>query len=166
MTIQVRAGKAEEASKLRDLFIQVAKTEGGLARTESEISSEYMQFCVDQSLKHGAWWVAEDESGLLMGSVHAYRPFPQVFNHVLSELTIAVHPEAQGKKVGKELMNKLLAELPEGITRVELIVRESNKKAILFYDSLGFNIEGRLEDRIHSVGGGFEADIPMAWLKK
>ena len=34
------------------------------------------------------------------------------------------------------------------IQRVELIARESNQRAIQFYESLGFRIEGRLENRI------------------
>jgi len=51
------------------------------------------------------------------------------------------------------------------ILRVELIARESNKKAIEFYEKLGFVIEGRFARRIASVGGGFEDDIPMAWSR-
>ena len=51
------------------------------------------------------------------------------------------------------------------ILRVELIVRESNKHAVKFYESLGFKREGKLENRIRSVEGGFEADIFMAWRR-
>jgi len=49
------------------------------------------------------------------------------------------------------------------ILRIELIARESNKKAIAFYQKLGFQIEGRLLNRIKTESG-FEADIPMAWM--
>lgn len=52
------------------------------------------------------------------------------------------------------------------ILRVELIARESNKKAIAFYERIGFIIEGRLENRIKNTNGTFEADIPMAWMNK
>jgi len=51
------------------------------------------------------------------------------------------------------------------IIRVELIARESNQKAIRMYEAVGFKKEGRLEKRIRSVGSGFEADIPMAWIR-
>jgi ribosomal protein S18 acetylase RimI-like enzyme len=44
------------------------------------------------------------------------------------------------------------------------IARESNQKALAFYQSLGFVREGRLEGRIRGAGGP-EADIPMAWLR-
>jgi ribosomal protein S18 acetylase RimI-like enzyme len=44
-----------------------------------------------------------------------------------------------------------------------LIARESNQKAIDLYQSMGFLIEGRLEMRIKSLDGHYEADIPMGW---
>ena len=39
-------------------------------------------------------------------------------------------------------------------------------KAIQFYTTLGFNIEGKFEHRIYSEHNGYEADIPMAWFNK
>jgi ribosomal protein S18 acetylase RimI-like enzyme len=50
------------------------------------------------------------------------------------------------------------------ILRIELISRESNLKAIAFYESLGFHREGKLEKRISYSKNDFEADIPMAWF--
>lgn len=75
-------------------------------------------------------------------------------------------PEAQGSGVGRRLFEEFLAEVrtnrPE-VLRVELIARESNARAIAFYESLGFRREGRMEGRIRNLDGSFEADIPMAW---
>ncbi|MBP6822188.1 MAG: GNAT family N-acetyltransferase, partial [Acidobacteria bacterium] len=108
------------------------------------------------------------ESGQIVGEIHAYALGPKVFAHVLGELTIAVHPEHQGQKLGKALFTELLRQVSESrpdILRVELIARESNQKAIEFYQKLGFKIEGRFVDRIQSVGDGVEADIPMAWRR-
>lgn len=61
-------------------------------------------------------------------------------------------------------MQQVVDERPD-ILRVELIARESNRKAIEFYEKLGFVIEGRFAGRIRSVGGGLEDDIPMAWTR-
>ena len=63
------------------------------------------------------------------------------------------------------MLTRVENERPD-ILRVELVVRESNKKAILFYMQLGFKIEGRFENRIDVRNGTFEADIPMAWMNK
>lgn len=51
------------------------------------------------------------------------------------------------------------------IDRVELIARESNTKAIAFYHSLGFEIEGAMRGRIQNIDGSVENDIPMAWIR-
>ncbi|MDM7917826.1 MAG: GNAT family N-acetyltransferase [Methanosarcina sp.] len=76
--------------------------------------------------------------------------------------------EGKTKGIGKLLFRTLLEETesrnPE-IIRVELIARESNKKAIEFYKKLGFNIEGRLENRICDKNGKLEADIPMDCIR-
>jgi putative acetyltransferase len=86
----------------------------------------------------------------------------------LGELTLVVRPGYQGEGIGTQIFTALLnivkEELPE-IFRVELIVRESNTKAIALYQSLGFVIEGKLTGRIKNENGRLEADIPMAWLK-
>jgi ribosomal protein S18 acetylase RimI-like enzyme len=47
--------------------------------------------------------------------------------------------------------------------RVELITRESNKKAIKFYESIGFVIEGRFGKRIKNADGEVLKPISQ-WL--
>lgn len=149
------------------LYRHVTQNIGGLARVESEITPEYIAHNLEQATRNGMSLVALS-GHQIVGEIHAYRLVPQVFAHVFSELTIAVHPDFQGKGIGKQLFTEFLTEVemnhPE-ILRVELIARESNQKAIQFYQKLGFQIEGRLERRIANKNG-FEADIPMAWLKK
>jgi putative acetyltransferase len=86
---------------------------------------------------------------------------------VLSELTIAVDPDYQGKGLGKMIFTHLLDYITNNrsdVMRVELISSESNVKAISFYQSLGFTPEGKFERRIRNNKNEFEADIPMAWF--
>ena len=157
----------KDVEPIKDLYLAVAAIEGGLARTADEISLEYVEHFVIKSANTGIIVVSRDPiSGQIIGEIHAYALGPKVFSHVLSELTIAVHPVHQGRGIGKELftefMRRVVIERPD-ILRVELIARASNRKAIEFYERLGFLIEGRFAGRILSVGGGFEDDIPMAW---
>ena len=49
------------------------------------------------------------------------------------------------------------------VGKVELVTREGHTRAINLYRSLGFVIEGRMEMRIKTPSGGYEADIPMGW---
>ena len=166
----IEAGIDADHTDLLILYRAVAATEGGLARTQAEITDEYVAYFLRHAQLSGYCLLARAEKGSPpIGEIHTYALGPRVFAHVLGELTIAVHPAYQGRGVGKalfiELLHRVETERPD-ILRVELIARESNRKAIAFYQKLGFQIEGRLERRIHSTdGNGFEADIPMAWLR-
>jgi ribosomal protein S18 acetylase RimI-like enzyme len=162
------AGDDDVEAILR-LYLAVASIEGGLARSADEISSDYVKNFVKKSAESGIIVIAlESGSSKVIGEIHAYALGPKVFAHVLGELTIAVHPDRQGLGIGKaiftEFMSRVKDELPN-ILRVELIARESNRKAIEFYEKIGFIVEGRFASRIASVDGGFEDDIPMAWTR-
>lgn len=163
----VRPAKLEDAASIRSLYRSVAKIAGGLARLEDEITDDYIEHNLHNGVTRGVCIVAES-AGKIVGEIHCYPPTPRVFSHVLSDLTIAVAPDFQGHGVGRaiftHLLNTVTQNRPE-ILRVELIARESNQKAIAFYQSLGFVIEGAMKGRIHRPDGEFEADIPMAWTR-
>lgn len=168
--IAINGATLDDHASILELYRTVAAVEGGLARATDEVTEGYVAGFLERSVSTGIIVVARDaSSGKVIGEIHGYRLEPRVFAHVLSELTIAVHPDFQGSGIGRriftEFMRRVIVERPD-IERVELIARESNSKAIRFYESLGFAIEGRFERRIRSVGGGFEADIPMAWLRR
>lgn len=164
-----RRATVKDHKAIYTLYKTVAKTIGGIAREEDEITEAYINNNLQKSLYSGICLVIENPNNpnALIAEIHCYKPEPKAFNHILSELTIVVHPEFQGKGLGKLLFNYLLNEIKESrkdILRVELIARESNQKAIDLYTNLGFKIEGRLEQRINNKNKGFEADIPMAWI--
>lgn len=166
---KIEPGAAEDAAAIYELYRAVAAFEGGLARTAEEITPEYVEYFLHNSLQSGVVVIARNcDDGKIVGEIHGYALGPKVFAHVLGELTIAVHPEWQGAGVGKALFTSFMSLVRENrpdVLRVELIARESNRKAIEFYQKIGFEIEGKLRNRIRSVGGGFEADVPMAWLR-
>jgi ribosomal protein S18 acetylase RimI-like enzyme len=166
----LRNATIEDIPHIYSLYQAVASNVGGLAREEDEITVEYVTSNVKKSLKTGIILVAQHpEEKIIIGEVHSYALEPRVFSHVLSELTIAVHPQFQGLGIGRILFQKLLQEVSTNrpdFLRVELIARESNTKAIQFYQQLGFQIEGKLTRRINSKNGSYEADIPMAWFNK
>lgn len=164
----ITGGNLDDKTAIVNLYREVAAIEGGLARTADEISEEYVENFVSKAVKNGIIVVARKDEKII-GEIHSYSPGLKVFAHVLGELTIAVHPDFQGFGVGKALFTEFMRQVKENrpdILRVELIARESNGKAIKFYEKLGFEIEGRMVNRIKSVGGGFESDIPMAWHRQ
>lgn len=160
----------KDVGKILDLYKMVAAEHGGLARTEDEIDAAYVRHFVSKSVTTGIIVIAiDDGSGSVIGEIHGYALGPKSFSHVLGELTIAVRPDFQGRGLGKalftEFMRRVKTTRPD-ILRVELIARESNLRAIRFYEQLGFLVEGKMAGRIASVGGGFESDIPMAWHRE
>ena len=166
--MRYRTAALQDLGPLIRLYKEVALTEGGIARLEHEITENYVRNFLEKSLETGLIIVGEhpDETGELIAAIHAYKPGAQVFNHVLSGLTLVVHPYFQGKKIGRTILTIFLEEVARNcpdVGRVELIARESNAKAITLYQSMGFLIEGRLEMRIKSKDGHYEADIPMGW---
>jgi ribosomal protein S18 acetylase RimI-like enzyme len=161
----VSVGTIADIDAITQLYREVASIKGGLARTADEISRDYVENFVTKAVENGIIVVAR-AGEKTVGEIHVYALGPKVFAHVLGELTIAVHPDFQGAGVGRAIFSELMREVREnrpGILRVELIARESNAKAIEFYKKLGFQVEGTMKNRIRSVGGGFESDIPMAW---
>ena len=165
-----RFAVAADENNILNLYKTVAQNVGGIARQADEITPQYVANNLHKSLANGVCVVVENPANAaeLVAEIHCYKLEPRVFAHVLSELTIVVHPNFQGKGLGKLIFTTLLEHVKHNkpdILRVELIARESNTKAIAFYQSLGFRIEGRLEKRISSHTGTLEADIPMAWLR-
>ena len=166
--MRYRTARVEDLDRLMKLYKAVARTEGGIARHESEITQEYIRGFLDKSLTQGLIIVGEDpnDENELVAEIHAYKAGIQVFDHVLGDLTLVVHPDFQGRKIGRTILTIFLEEIGRNhpdIGKVELIARESNEKAIALYQSLGFLIEGRLEMRIRTTDRHYEADIPMGW---
>lgn len=128
----------------------------------------YVDHFTEAALGRGIWLVAEDEKGLA-ASIHASRPLPKDFQHVLGELTLVVHPRAQGHGLGKQLFTAFMTHVKEaepGITRVELITRDSNIRARKIYEGLGFQVEGRLQGRVRHPDGRLEDDLFYAWRRE
>lgn len=165
----IRPGRTEDAPAIRDLYLTVARRSGGLARHDDEITAAYVEGFVARSEADGVLLVAE-APGLagLAGELHAYRNGLRRFDHVLSGLTVAVHPDVQGQGLGRRLFEALLAEVqahrPE-ILRIELITQQSNVRGQRLYESMGFRRQGVFERGIRAADGSLEDDIPMAWLR-
>ncbi len=166
-SVVVRATLAGDTESIFTLYRKVANKPGGLARLAREVDEAYVAGFTDAALDRGLSFVAE-AGGRLVGEIHAYSPGLYCFAHVLSDLTIAVDPDVQGAGVGRRLFERFMQAVTDGlpdVQRVELIARESNVRAIQFYESLGFAREGEFRGRIRNLDGTLESDIPMAWIR-
>jgi ribosomal protein S18 acetylase RimI-like enzyme len=166
--MHLREATPDDAQAIFHLYKSVSAVKGGIARLSEEITMDYVSDFVRKSVDNGLIIVCEDTDApeKVIGEIHGYKNDLAVFRHVLGNLTMVVDPAHQGKKIGRTLLTIYLSEIaghhPE-IGKVELICRESNAKAIQLYQAVGFRIEGRMEMRIRTTAGTYEADIPMGW---
>lgn len=168
-SLEFRELRRADAYALLNLYQAIAAHPGGFSRDADEISPEYIEKTLDCVEASGVGIVISQEGQVgLIGSIVASKIGPKMFDHVLSDLVIGVHPDFQSKGIGRRLFLEFLDHVQQkrpDILRVELIARESNLRAISFYESIGFRREGVLEQRIRTAEG-FEADVPMGWLKR
>jgi ribosomal protein S18 acetylase RimI-like enzyme len=151
----------DDIEALHGLYLAAASAPIGLARRPHEISPAYVAGFTTQTLERGVGLVAL-KKGQIVGSIHALTPSIAQFAHIMTDLTLAVHPDAQGKGLGRALFEAFLSEVRQSkpdIRRVELMCRESNHRALRLYESLGFVIEGRFAERVYDPDTGFEDDL-------
>lgn len=166
--MKIRKAEISDLEQILALHKETAKTPNGIARKPHEINEENVRDFLEKSLKSGLIFVAEDTANphRLIAEIHCYKHEAECFKHTLSNLTIAVHPNFQGQGVGRKIFAHLLTRVevqhPE-IARVELMVRQSNKRAIKLYQDLGFEIEGHCKNRILNNEGQLDSDIMMGW---
>ena len=163
----LRKALSNDHARIMQLYRDVATVPDGIARTPDEVTDAYVSGFMHKALADGIELVCELD-GNIVGEIHASRIGIASLGHLLTDLTIAVAPSAQGKGVGRRLFQALLDEVTNNmphITRVELYARESNVRARALYASLGFVEEGRLRARVNNARGEPETDTIMGWLR-
>ncbi len=164
MRIDIRDGHLGDFEALLNLYREVAAVPGGLLRREAEITPDYIRYFVEHARARGLSVVAVDEDRHVVGELHGWVPNIRQLLHVMSDLTIAVSPRAQGQGVGRRLFEGFLARVRErfsGVERVELFCRSDNARAVALYKSLGFIEEGRLVGRVRDERGFVADDLIM-----
>ena len=163
----IRKAVSGDRAQLLALYKLVATVPDGIARTPDEVTGEYVDGFMHKAAASGVELVWE-EGGRILGEIHASCPGIRALAHLLTDLTIAVAPDAQGRGVGRGLFQALLDEvlhrMPH-ISRVELFARVSNERARKLYSSLGFVEEGRMRARVNNSHGVAEDDTLMGWLR-
>ena len=155
-----------DAPEVLALYRAVASAPShGLARETDEIDLAYVTDFLDRAARSGLSLGLRDETGALLGELHASRLGSAQFAHNLADLTIAIHPACQGRGAGTELFAAFIEaarRLVPRVERIELMVRSGHTRAFRLYQRLGFAIEGRFIGRVRLPGGAIEDDIAMA----
>lgn len=166
-TLSIRRAEAADAPLLASAQREIARVPGFLASRPDEIDDDAVRRMIValHGGGRGAYLVAE-EAGAIVGHALLESLALAVTSHVV-RLTIAVNIGAQGRGVGRALMEELLlwARSNPRVEKVELQVRSSNERAIGLYRSLGFVEEGRKIRRLKIGPGEYLDDVYMAlWV--
>ncbi len=164
--MKIRKAKIEDTNRISELYLKAAAVPDGLARKPDEISKELIESFIKNSLDKGLIFVIENNYGII-AEIHCFKMDPLCFQHCLGNLTIVVHPDFHGQSLGRQIFNHLLNEVKnkhQNIARIELFVRQENPKAIKFYQSLGFEVEGICKNRLLNSKAELSDDTLMAWL--
>ena len=162
--VSIRPTTMADAPGILEAHRAAAANGGGLAREPDEMDLAGIETALARPLANGVALVALLD-GRIVGEIHASRLGPRQFDHNLTDLTVAVHPDAQGRGVGAALFEALFAEaarLTPAVERVELFCRAGNAGALRLYQRLGFVIEGRFPRRVRLRDGTVEDDLAMA----
>lgn len=165
----VRPAVETDLHKIYALYKEVAQEPIGIARTPEEVTEDYIKSFMRAAASSGIELVIENPAnpGQVVAEIHCYKMDLKKFRHILGDLTIAIHPNFQGQGLGKLIFTHLLQFITShrpDVLRVELVTQESNERARLFYQKIGFIPEGRFLQRIPGKNNVLEADIPMAWF--
>jgi len=163
----VRPATAEDAEAILALHRRVAAIPGGLARRPEEITAGYVAHAMAAAADGGLNLVAVGADGGLCGEIHVERMKLALFAHVLTNLTVAVDPDWQGRGVGSALFHALIAaarQMTPPVSRIELWTGSGNLGAQRLYERLGFQVEGRMMGRGRLADGRLEDDIVMGLL--
>ena len=162
--MQVNYSSINDAKALKDLYQFIAASSNTLGMLPEECTLEYFEQVIQKSSSHGII-IGAYENQELVGFVYAYKLGFKLFDHVLSNLAIGVHPQYQQQGIARKLFEEFFIQVNEdkSIIRVELIAA-ANPSAVKLYEQFGFRAEGVLTKRA-TLHNKLVDNIAMAWLK-
>jgi ribosomal protein S18 acetylase RimI-like enzyme len=166
MEIILRPILFSDLPQIVSLYKAVAQNSRGIARSISEINDQYVAALWEGISTGGLGFVAVAEHKIV-GEIHATQKGIQIFDHLLSYLTIGIHPDYQNKGLGKKLFTNFLTNVQrerKDIYRVELESRASNIAGIKLYERMGFVMEGRMINQTRNADGIHEDGVMYAWF--
>jgi L-amino acid N-acyltransferase YncA len=163
----IRKATINDVWRIYNLYKTVAIVNlGSLTQQEDEISLEYVSDTVRKGLARGLILVIEND-GQIVSYLKAFTSEFRTLAHVLTNATMMIHPEWQGRDYGSKLINAYLQEISVNmshILRFELLPHQSNQKAIQFYKRHGFMQESLAEKKIRTPKENFEAEVTLVWF--
>ncbi len=105
--MRIRESKLSDHHKLKELYLLVSQNRKGIARSSEEISDFYIENMLNSS-RNGGIQLVGFEGEKMIAEIHAEKYGLEIFDHILTGLTIVIHPDYQGKGYGKKIFSHFL----------------------------------------------------------
>ncbi|MCG8576309.1 MAG: GNAT family N-acetyltransferase [Flavobacteriales bacterium] len=164
--MKIRKTQNIDRSHVAEIYRSVSQETEGIPRRLHEITETYIFSLLNKKEDEIVSLVAEDEEGKLLGVIHATKNGLESYTHILSDLTIIIRPEAQGKGVAKALgyhvLNYIRDHRPD-VWRLEVEAISKLDHLDIFY-AAGFVKEGEIKNRIRNIDGSFSDSVLLVWF--
>ena len=161
--IEIRKAQIQDAAVLADAEQKIAATPGFLASRPYELKTEAFQKKIEtlSNLPNGIYIVGISDDKIV-GHALLEPMSLEAISHVV-RLTIAIHPGYEERGLGEMMLSYLIewAKAAPSVEKIELNVRAVNLRAIRLYQKLGFNLEGRIRNRMKMPDASFMDDLEM-----
>jgi len=164
-SISCRPIRLGDVTARHEFFVVLSLAQTGMVHTEQEI--EFHAYETHDKIvdflknKRGFWLVALDGEKIIGEIDITIKNLIRIRHN--GALTVGILPEYQGMGLGTLLMEQaLIWARQHKITRLELSVFASNRKAQNLYIKFGFVLEGIRKNFLRHEDGSLEDDIIMA----
>jgi len=163
-TIALRPATPDDAEALWRLQRALAADGRGMVVLPEEIPDspdEQRAQLEGFARRPGDLFLVAERDGVVVGSVDVTR-IPRLQLAHNGYLTMGVHPDAQGRGVGRRLLQAAVAQASAaGVLNLELNVLAANARAIALYRSMGFVEVLRRERFLRRPDGSWLDDLLM-----
>jgi RimJ/RimL family protein N-acetyltransferase len=165
--IRIRKARPPDARAVVKLEKEVSAVPGLLVTQPDEVNYAETKRFIEQAARGiGCFFVAEEQRAIV--GFAFLRPMSVRAAAHIYRLTIVLALTHAGHGLGTRLMRALIAwarKSPQ-VRKIELLVRASNRVARKLYRNFGFQVEGRLRQRVRLPNGSFVDDVSMAWFSR
>lgn len=164
--MKIRKAIPSDREEIAELYRSVANNVVGISRRSHEITDTYVYALLNKKPSEIVCLVGVDENEKVIGMVIGTKNGLDMYSHILSDLTVIVHPDHQSKGYARQLslgfMEHIFNHRPD-VMRVEMEVMTHDKLIDAFLMA-GFVKEAVTDRRIKNLDGTFSNSVLMVWF--
>jgi N-acetylglutamate synthase-like GNAT family acetyltransferase len=164
--VKIRKAHSTDRTWIAEIYDEVAGKVQGITRTPEEITDTYIFSLLNKPEEQCVFLVVEDDEADIIGFAHAEKIGLYAYEHILTNFTIVVSPDAQKGGIGRGIFMGFLEYIfneRSDIQRLEMEVKHDEDRVALF-EAANFVVEAVIPKRAKGMDGEFYDQVLMAWI--